>query len=195
MIPELGNVALTLALVSAILLAVYPLWGASSGDTRLTGMARPLAMGMFIFTAIAFVCLTYAFATDDFSLAYVAQHSNSDLPMHFKLTAVWGGHEGSFLLWVLMLSGWTVAVAIFSRSIPTDMVARVLAVLGMVSIGFYLFILLTSNPFDSLLPFFPVDGQDLNPLLQDFGMIIHPPMLYMGYVGFAVAFAFARSNS
>ncbi|WP_137167857.1 heme lyase CcmF/NrfE family subunit [Salinimonas lutimaris] len=191
MIPELGNVALTLALVSAILLAVYPLWGASSGDARLTAMARPLAMVMFIFTAVAFVCLTYAFATDNFSLAYVAQHSNSDLPMHFKLTAVWGGHEGSFLLWVLMLSGWTVAVAIFSRSIPTEMVARVLAVLGMVSIGFYLFILLTSNPFDSLLPFFPIDGQDLNPLLQDFGMIIHPPMLYMGYVGFAVAFAFA----
>ena len=190
-VPELGNIALTLALVCAILLAVYPLAGAAKGHAALIASARPLAAGMFIFTLVAFICLSYAFATDDFSVAYVAQHSNSQLPMHYKLTAVWGGHEGSFLLWVLMLSFWTVAVAVFSRSVPPEMVARVLAVLGMIAIGFYLFMLFTSNPFDSMLPFFPVDGRDLNPLLQDFGMIIHPPMLYMGYVGFAVAFAFA----
>ncbi|QCZ94354.1 heme lyase CcmF/NrfE family subunit [Salinimonas iocasae] len=191
MIPELGNIALTLALVSAILLAVYPLWGAQTNQSGLIATARPLAFGMFTFTVIAFFCLSYAFATDDFSLSYVAQHSNTRLPMHYKLTAVWGGHEGSFLLWVLMLSLWTVAVAAFSGSIPQDMVARVLSVLGMVAVGFYLFMLLTSNPFNSMLPFVPVDGRDLNPLLQDFGMIIHPPMLYMGYVGFSVAFAFA----
>ncbi len=193
MIPELGNIALTLAFVLSILLAVYPLWGAQRQHDTLMATAKPLAIGLFIFTAIAYGCLTYAFVVDDFSVAYVAQHSNSKLPLYYKVTAVWGGHEGSFLLWVLMLSVWTVAVAIFSRGIPLAMVARVLSVLGMVCIGFYLFMLLTSNPFDSMLPFFPVDGRDLNPLLQDFGMIIHPPMLYMGYVGFSVAFAFAIS--
>ncbi|MBU2977820.1 heme lyase CcmF/NrfE family subunit [Alteromonas sp. C1M14] len=193
MIPELGNIALTLALVCAILLAVYPMWGAQTGHSLLIGTAKPLAAGMFLFTLLAFIALVYAFVTDDFSIAYVAQHSNSQLPEYYKVTAVWGGHEGSFLLWVFMLSTWTVAVAIFSKGIPEVMVARVLSVLGAVGIGFYLFMLLTSNPFDSMLPFFPVDGRDLNPLLQDFGMIIHPPMLYMGYVGFSVAFAFAIS--
>ncbi|MDC8832666.1 heme lyase CcmF/NrfE family subunit [Alteromonas gilva] len=193
MIPEIGNIAVALALVASILLAVYPLWGAYRGHGPMIATARPLAMSMFVFTAIAFGCLIYAFVTDDFTLNYVAQHSNSRLPVHYKVTAVWGGHEGSFLLWVLMLSLWTVAVALFSRGIPQIMIARVLSVLGMVSVGFYLFILLTSNPFDSMLPYFPVDGRDLNPLLQDFGMIIHPPMLYMGYVGFSVAFAFAVS--
>jgi len=150
-----------------------------------------LAIGMFVFTAFAYGCLTHGFMTDDFSLAYVANTSNSTLPIYYKITAVWGGHEGSFLLWVLIFSIWTVAVALFSKAIPMQMVARVLSILGMVGIGFYLFMLLTSNPFDRLLPFFPIDGKDLNPLLQDFGMIIHPPMLYMGYVGFSVAFAFA----
>ncbi|GMM68297.1 heme lyase CcmF/NrfE family subunit [Alteromonas sp. MTD1] len=193
MVPEIGNIALTLALVLSILLAVYPLWGAHRQHEALMATAKPLAIGLFLFTLIAYVCLTYAFVTDDFSVAYVAQHSNSRLPIYYKITAVWGGHEGSFLLWVLMLSVWTVAVAIFSKGIPLAMVARVLSVLGMVGIGFYLFMLLTSNPFNSMLPFFPVDGRDLNPLLQDFGMIIHPPMLYMGYVGFSVAFAFAIS--
>ena len=193
MIPEIGNIAVALALVTSILLAVYPLWGAYRGHTAMIGTAKPLAISLFAFTALAFGCLVYAFVTDDFSLTYVAQHSNSRLPVYYKVTAVWGGHEGSFLLWVLMLSLWTVAVAVFSRGIPQVMIARVLSVLGMVSIGFYLFILLTSNPFDSMLPYFPVDGRDLNPLLQDFGMIIHPPMLYMGYVGFSVAFAFAVS--
>ena len=193
MIPEIGNIAIALALVSAILLAIYPLFGAHVENERLVGTAKPLAIGMFLFTLIAFICLTYAFVTDDFTIAYVAHHSNSQLPTYYKVTAVWGGHEGSFLLWVLMLSVWALAVAAFSRGIPPVMVARVLSVLGMVAIGFYCFILLTSNPFDSLLPFFPVDGRDLNPLLQDFGMIIHPPLLYMGYVGFSVAFAFAVS--
>ena len=193
MVAEIGNIALTLALILSILLAVYPLWGAQRQHEALMASAKPLAIGLFIFTFIAYLCLTYVFVTDDFSVEYVAQHSNSYLPVYYKITAVWGGHEGSFLLWVLMLSIWTVAVALFSRGIPLAMVARVLSVLGMISIGFYLFILLTSNPFNSMLPFFPVDGRDLNPLLQDFGMIIHPPMLYMGYVGFSVAFAFAIS--
>ena len=193
MIPEIGNIAVALALVASILLSVYPLWGAFKGHNAMIGTARPLAIAMFSFTALAFGCLVYAFVTDDFSLNYVAQNSNSRLPVYYKVTAVWGGHEGSFLLWVLMLSLWTVAVALFSRGIPQIMIARVLAVLGLVSVGFYMFILLTSNPFDSMLPYFPVDGRDLNPLLQDFGMIIHPPMLYMGYVGFSVAFAFAVS--
>ncbi len=193
MIPELGNFSLVLALVSSILLAVYPLWGAFRQHDVLMSTARPLTFAMFLFTLLSFLALIYAFVTDDFSVAYVANHSSVALPVYYKVTAVWGGHEGSFLLWVLMLASWSMAVALFSKGIPASMVARVLSVLGIVSIGFYLFILLTSNPFDSLLPFFPVDGEDLNPLLQDFGMIIHPPMLYMGYVGFAVAFAFAVS--
>ncbi|WP_229333422.1 heme lyase CcmF/NrfE family subunit [Glaciecola sp. MH2013] len=191
MIPELGNVALIIALVLSILLAVYPLWGAQIHNQTMMRMGRPLAFGLFLFTAFAYLCLTYSFYVDDFSVAYVAQNSNSALPWYYKITAVWGGHEGSFLLWCLIFAVWTVGVALFSKGIPQAMIARVLSVLGMVSIGFYLFMLLTSNPFDSLLPFFPVDGRDLNPLLQDFGMIIHPPMLYMGYVGFSVAFAFA----
>ncbi|MFC3121969.1 heme lyase CcmF/NrfE family subunit [Agaribacter flavus] len=191
MIAELGNLTLVIALVLSILLAVYPLWGAQTDNQVLMSMARPLAFGLFIFTLIAYGVLTHAFVIDDFSLTYVAQNSNSKLPVYYKVTAVWGGHEGSFLLWVLIFAIWTVAVALFSKGIPEKMLARVLSVLGMVSISFYLFMLITSNPFDSMLPFYPVDGRDLNPLLQDFGMIIHPPMLYMGYVGFSVAFAFA----
>jgi cytochrome c-type biogenesis protein CcmF len=191
MLAELGNVSLVLALLMAITLAIYPMWGAYKQHAQLMAMAKPLAIGMFLFTVFAYICLTHAFLNDDFSLAYVANTSNSTLPIYYKYTAVWGGHEGSFLLWVLIFSAWTVAVALFSRGIPVAMVARVLAILGFVGSGFYLFMLLTSNPFDRLLPFFPVDGKDLNPLLQDVGMIIHPPMLYMGYVGFSVAFAFA----
>ena len=188
---ELGNVALVLAMLMAMLLEVYPLYGAYKNNQALMAMAKPLSIGMFLFTLMAYVLLTHSFLNDDFSLKYVAHHSNSMLPWYYKFTAVWGGHEGSFLLWTLIFASWTVAVGLFSRAIPLHMVARVLAVLGMVAIGFYLFMLLASNPFDRLLPFFPVDGRDLNPLLQDFGMIIHPPMLYMGYVGFSVAFAFA----
>ena len=191
MLAELGNFALVLALMMGILLSIYPMWGAYKDHSQMMAMAKPLAIGMFVFTAFAYGCLTHGFITDDFSIAYVANTSNSTLPIYYKITAVWGGHEGSFLLWVLIFSIWTVAVALFSKAIPMKMVARVLSILGMVGIGFYLFMLLTSNPFDRLLPFFPIDGKDLNPLLQDFGMIIHPPMLYMGYVGFSVAFAFA----
>jgi cytochrome c-type biogenesis protein CcmF len=191
MIPEIGNLTLVIALVLSILLAIYPLYGAQTNNQTLMQMARPLTFGLFTFTFIAYLCLTYAFVTDDFSVNYVAQNSNSMLPIYYKITAVWGGHEGSFLFWCLIFAIWTLAVALFSKGIPEAMLARVLSVLGMVSISFYLFMLITSNPFDSMLPFFPVDGRDLNPLLQDFGMIIHPPLLYMGYVGFAVAFAFA----
>ncbi len=193
MITELGHYSLALAMLMSILLGVYPLWGAAKNDDRLVAFAKPLAYGMFFFTLISYIALTYAFVTDDFTNKYVANHSNSMLPIYYKVTAVWGGHEGSFLLWVLIYSIWACAVAIFSNGIPRIMLARVLGIMGLVAIGFYLFMLLTSNPFESLLPYFPVDGRDLNPLLQDFGMILHPPMLYMGYVGFAVAFAFAIS--
>lgn len=191
MLAELGNFSLVMALLMSLLLAIYPMWGAYKQHPQLMAMAKPLAIGMFLFTFFAYVCLTHAFLHDDFTLAYVANTSNSSLPIYYKFTAVWGGHEGSFLLWVMIFSIWTVAVALFSKAIPVRMVARVLAILGAVGCGFYLFMLITSNPFDRLLPFFPIDGKDLNPLLQDFGMIIHPPMLYMGYVGFSVAFAFA----
>lgn len=191
MIAELGQLALVLALLMSILLAVYPLWGAVRQDERLIHLAKPFAFGMFFFTLLSYIALTHAFVTDDFTVKYVANHSNSMLPIYYKYTAVWGGHEGSFLLWMLMLAGWTCAVAMFSNAVPKIMVARVLGVLGAISSGFYLFLILSSSPFETLLPYFPIDGRDLNPLLQDFGMIIHPPMLYMGYVGFSVAFAFA----
>ena len=190
MIPELGQFALSLAMCLAVVQAVLPLVGAARNDAALMAVARPAAQGQFVFVAIAFGCLTYAFVTNDFSVQYVASNSNSKLPLEYRVAAVWGGHEGSLLLWVLMLSLWTTAVSVFSRRLPDDMVARVLGVMGLISIGFLAFMLFTSNPFDRLLPA-AVDGRDLNPLLQDPGMVIHPPMLYMGYVGFSVAFAFA----
>jgi cytochrome c-type biogenesis protein CcmF len=152
---------------------------------------QTMAKGQFFFIMVSFLCLGYAFATNDFSVAYVANHSNSRLPLQYQLSAIWGGHEGSLLLWALILSGWTLAVSIFSKDLPLDMLARVLSVMGMIAIGFVLFLILTSSPFERYLPRFPADGADLNPLLQDFGLIVHPPMLYMGYVGFSVAFAFA----
>ncbi|HEY8569800.1 heme lyase CcmF/NrfE family subunit [Microbulbifer sp.] len=191
MSPELGHFALIVGLLLSLALAVLPLLGTYTGRVLWIETARPLALGVLAFTLLSFVCLTVAFVNSDFSVAYVAQNSNSILPMIYKVTAVWGGHEGSILLWLLMLAGWTSAVALFSRQLPAVLVARVLSVLGMLLIGFFLFILLTSNPFDRILPFPPNDGSDLNPLLQDPGMIIHPPLLYMGYVGFSVAFAFA----
>ncbi|MBJ6137446.1 heme lyase CcmF/NrfE family subunit [Marinobacter litoralis] len=191
MYPELGQVSLILALLLALLLSGVPLAGALTGRDSLQAFARPLASGMFVFTGLAFAILTHAFMVDDFSVAYVANNSNSMLPWFYKFSAVWGGHEGSLLLWILMLTGWTLAVAVFSRRLPSTMVSQVLSVMGMVCVGFFLFIILTSNPFDRLLPNIPADGQDLNPLLQDIGLIVHPPMLYMGYVGFSVAFAFA----
>ena len=191
MIPELGHLAMILALCLAVVQATLPLIGAWRGDRQWMGLAQPAAWGQFAFLAFSFVCLTYAFMVDDFSVAYVAQNSNSALPWYYKFSAVWGAHEGSLLLWALILAGWTFAVSIFSRQLPEDMLARVLGVMGLISIGFLLFLIITSNPFERLLPQSPMDGRDLNPLLQDFGLIVHPPMLYMGYVGFSVAFAFA----
>ncbi len=191
MIPELGTFALILGLCLSFALGTIPMVGASTNNAMLMGYARPLATGMFVFITLSFICLINAFMVDDFSVVYVANHSNSALPGIFKFSAVWGGHEGSLLLWVWILSVWTFAVALFSRHMPDDMVARVLAVMGIVGVGFLSFVLITSNPFARHLPNFPADGADLNPLLQDPGLIIHPPMLYMGYVGLSVAFAFA----
>jgi cytochrome c-type biogenesis protein CcmF len=194
MIPELGNFALMLAAVVAVMQGVLPIAGTlvRNPQTQVTlqSLARPTAALQFVLVAFAFGALASAFLNNDFSVLYVSQHSNSLLPKPYQFAAVWGGHEGSLLLWVLLLALWSVAVAVFSRSLPLDMVARVIGVLGLISVGFLLFILTTSNPFERLLPA-AMDGKDLNPLLQDPGLVIHPPMLYMGYVGMAVAFAFA----
>jgi len=190
-IPELGHVALIIAFVLAIGLAVVPMWGAARRDVAAMNMAPSLAVGVTVFVAVAFALLAVSFLQDDFSVAVVAANSNSLLPPIFKFSALWGNHEGSLLLWVLILSGWMTAVATFSRGLPLVMVARVLSVMGMVAVGFLAFSLLTSNPFERLLPNTPLDGNDLNPLLQDPGLIIHPPLLYMGYVGLSVPFAFA----
>jgi cytochrome c-type biogenesis protein CcmF len=190
MIPELGHFALILAAVVALLQGTLPFAGAQRGDVGLMSLARVAACVQALLIAFAFACLAAAFVNNDFSVLYVASNSNSKLPAIYRFTAVWGGHEGSMLLWMLMLGGWTAAVAVFSRHIPLVRVARILGVLGLVSLGFHLFLLLTSNPFERLLPM-PIDGRDLNPLLQDPGMVIHPPLLYMGYVGFSVVFAFA----
>ncbi len=190
MIPEIGQFALILALLLAIAQAVLPLVGAARGNLVWMGVARPASQGQFLFVALAFGCLAYSFVTNDFSVLNVASNSNSRLPVPYRFAATWGSHEGSMLLWVLMLAGWSAAVSIASRRLPEDMVARVLGVMGIISTGFLLFMLLTSNPFDRLFPA-AADGRDLNPLLQDPGMVIHPPMLYMGYVGFSVAYAFA----
>jgi cytochrome c-type biogenesis protein CcmF len=191
MLPEIGHYSLILGLALSILLGAVPMIGASINNTPLMKMARPLAGGQFIFILISFLILGYAFTQDDFSVQYVANHSNTLLPIQYKISAIWGGHEGSLLLWALILSGWTAAVVIFSKSLPLIVYARVLSVMGLIAVGFLFFILLTSNPFDRYLPQFPSEGSDLNPLLQDFGLIVHPPMLYMGYVGFSVAFSFA----
>jgi cytochrome c-type biogenesis protein CcmF len=189
-IPELGHFALILALALSAAQAVLGLYGAHSGRAALLGAVRPAAAGQFVFIGAAFAALAASFVTNDFSVANVATNSNSQLPVHYRFAASWGSHEGSMLLWVLMLAGWTFAVAALSRHLPERMAARVIGVLGLASVGFLLFILLTSNPFGRLIPA-AEDGRDLNPLLQDPGMVIHPPMLYMGYVGFSVAFAFA----
>ena len=175
MIPEIGHFALILALALAIVQGVLPLVGAQRNDSTLMGVARPAAYGQLFFAAIAYACLTAAFLSSDFSVLYVANHSQLALPTMYKITAVWGGHEGSVLLWILLLSAWSVAVAFFSKRLPESFVARVVGVLGFLSIGFLLFALLTSNPFERLNPA-PPDGGDLNPLLQDPGMAIHPPL-------------------
>ena len=194
MIPELGHFALILATIVALIQGVLPLTGtylpSRSLQITLQSLARPMAILQFVLVALAFAALATSFLTNDFSVTYVVQHSNSLLPKPYQFAAVWGGHEGSLLLWVLMLALWSMAVALFSKSLPLDMVARVLSVLGLISVGFLLFILTTSSPFERLLPA-ALDGRDLNPLLQDPGLVIHPPMLYMGYVGLSVAFAFA----
>ena len=190
MIPELGHFALILALLTALVLAVAPFAGAARSDPRWMAVAPSAAAGLFVFHLLAFACLAWAFAANDFSVVYVAANSNALLPLHYRIAAVWGAHEGSLLLWSLILSGWTLAVAARSRSLPREVSARVLAVLGFLTAGFLCFMLFTSNPFARLLPA-AAGGRDLNPLLQDVGLIVHPPVLYMGYVGLAVPFAFA----
>jgi len=190
MIPELGQLAAALALAVALVQAIVPIAGAARGNLAWMAAARAAAQTQALLVAFAFGCLTYAFVNNDFSVAYVVEHSNSALPLHYRIAGVWGGHEGSLLLWTLMLGVWMTAVSLFSGHLPEEMTARVLGVMGLVSAGFLAFMLFTSNPFDRLLPAAP-DGRDLNPLLQDPGMVLHPPMLYMGYVGFSVAYAFA----
>ncbi len=190
MIPELGHFALILAAVVALVLGTLPMIGAHRQQAAWIALARPAAGAMALLVTFAFACLTQAFVANDFSVVYVAQHSNSLLPIQYRVAGVWGGHEGSLLLWILMLTWWALLVALFSRDLPDAMVARVLGTLGLVGFGFLLFILITSNPFERLLPG-AEEGRDLNPLLQDPGLVIHPPLLYMGYVGFSVAYAFA----
>jgi len=192
MIPEIGQFALILALMLAVTQATLPMIGAARGRQQLIAIAKPAAQAQFIFVTIAFCCLAYSFISNDFSVLNVATNSNSRLPLHYRLAATWGSHEGSLLLWTFMLTIWMVAVTLFSNHLPEEMIARVLGVMAVVSTGFLLFMLLTSNPFQRLIPAAP-DGRDLNPLLQDPAMVAHPPMLYMGYVGFSVAFAFAVS--
>jgi cytochrome c-type biogenesis protein CcmF len=190
MLPEIGHFSLILALVVALVLGTLPLAGAARGRTAWMALARPAALLEFTLVAVAFFILMASFVRSDFSVLNVATNSNTELPTAYRLAATWGSHEGSMLLWVFMLSGWTAAVALLSRRLPPDTVARVLGTMGLVASGFLLFILFTSNPFERLTP--PaLEGRDLNPLLQDPGMVIHPPLLYMGYVGFAVAFSFA----
>ncbi|MBW7861356.1 MAG: heme lyase CcmF/NrfE family subunit, partial [Rhodocyclaceae bacterium] len=190
MIPELGHFALVMALVLSLVQGVVPLIGAHRNRLALMAVGRPSAQGQLVFLIVAYACLTWAFVESDFSVRLAATHSHTDTPLIYKITGVWGNHEGSLLLWAMSLAGWTVAVTIFSRNLPEAFMARVLGVLGWISAGFLSFMLFTSNPFKRLLPA-AVEGRDLNPLLQDPGMIIHPPLLYMGYVGFSVAFAFA----
>ena len=191
MTAELGHGALIVALCLAVIQAIVPMVGSFAGYRSWMRLGHSLALGQFVILAISFACLATAFLQDDFSLQYVANNSNSLLPDHFKFSAVWGAHEGSLLLWALILAGWSAAVAIYSRHLPLVLSARVLSILGAIAVGFALFLLLTSNPFARILPFSPIEGGDLNPLLQDIGLIVHPPMLYMGYVGFSVPFAFA----
>lgn len=190
MIPEIGHFLLWLALGVAFILGVVPMAGAARGRDDWMAIARPATYALFALVLGAFVCLTASFVLHDFSVLYVASNSNSALPLQYRIAGVWGGHEGSLLLWVQMLAVWMVAVAMFSKHLPRKVLARILSVMGLVSVGFLLFMLITSNPFDRIFPA-PADGRDLNPLLQDPGMVFHPPMLYMGYVGFCVAYAFA----
>src|SRR6266851_9163586 len=190
MIPELGHFALIVALLTALVQGILPMLGAATRQPRLMALARPAARAQFVLVALAFACLASSFVANDFSVQNVATNSNSELPLHYRVAATWGSHEGSLLLWTLMLGGWSFAVTLFSRNLPAAMLARVISVMGLVSAGFLLFLLFTSNPFERLVPA-AAEGRDLNPLLQDPGMVFHPPLLYMGYVGFSVAFSFA----
>ncbi|HEC17516.1 MAG TPA: heme lyase CcmF/NrfE family subunit [Sedimenticola sp.] len=190
MIPEIGHFALILALCLAIAQAVFPLAGSLNNTPSWVALARPLAWGQALFLGIAIGALTYSFLVNDFSVSYVAYNSNTRLPIVYKISAVWGAHEGSLLLWAFFLGAWGAAIAIFSRHLAREVVGRVLAVMGMINIGFLLFMLITSNPFERMFPI-PAEGRDLNPLLQDPGLALHPPTLYLGYVGFSVAFGFA----
>ena len=194
MIAELGNYALALSLAIAVLLAIFPLWGAEKGNAQFMALARPMTYGLFLILSVSFGALFYVFAINDFSVQYVVNNSNTTLPIYYRLSAVWGSHEGSLLLWIWLLSLWSATVALFSKRLPQEAVARVLGIMGIISIGFLLFVLFTSNPFTRTFPDFPVDGKELNPLLQDIGLIFHPPLLYMGYVGFSVAFAFSIAS-
>ncbi|CCJ89295.1 heme lyase CcmF/NrfE family subunit [Cronobacter turicensis] len=194
MMPEIGNFLLCLAAGLALLLTLWPQWGAMRQAPRLMALARPLACALFACLLGAFLILVHAFVVNDFTVLYVASNSNTELPVWYRVAATWGAHEGSLLLWVLLMGAWTFAVAIFSRGMPQEAIARVLSVMGGINFCFLLFILLTSNPFTRTLPEFPIEGRDLNPLLQDIGLIFHPPLLYMGYVGFSVAFAFAVAS-
>jgi cytochrome c-type biogenesis protein CcmF len=189
-IPELGHVALAIALCLAIAQGFFGLAGPIFNKPGWSAAAKPVGIGHFVFVCIAYAALTHAFIVHDFSVAYVAGHSNSHLPLMYRISGVWGGHEGSMLLWILMLAAWGALLGVYTKRIPLQTAAKVLGVMGVVSVGFLWFTLATSNPFDRLIPA-PLDGRDLNPLLQDPGLVIHPPMLYMGYVGFAVAFSFA----
>lgn len=190
---EFGHYLLVLAFFMSVALALFPLMATFNGNRSLVLTAKPLTYLIFASLLGSFFCLSYSFLIDDFTVTYVATHSNSLLPLQYKISALWGGHEGSLLLWVLILSGWMLAVAIRAQHLPLLSYVRVLSVMGWICVGFTAFMLFTSNPFTRTLPAFPVDGADLNPLLQDFGLIVHPPLLYMGYVGFAVSFAFAIS--
>ena len=194
MIAELGNYGLALALALSIFLAILPLVGAEKGNAKLMALGRPLTWAMFLALSLSFGSLFYLFAVNDFSVQYVVNNSNSTLPLQYRLSAVWGSHEGSLLLWIWLLALWAVSVATFTRKMPEEAVARVLSVMGLISIGFMVFIIFSSNPFNRTFPDFPADGRELNPMLQDVGLIFHPPLLYMGYVGFSVAFAFAIAS-
>ncbi len=192
MIPEIGHFALVLALSVAIVQGIFPLVGSLTGKPQWVSLAKPAAYGQLLFMVISFACLVYAFVVNDFSVKYVANNSNTSMPTMFRVSATWGAHEGSLLLWAMILSGWGAAVAFFSKGIPPIMLSRVLSIMGLIGVGFMLFIIVTSNPFWRLLDI-PLEGRQLNPLLQDFGLIIHPPMLYMGYVGLSVAFSFSMA--
>ncbi|MEI5638226.1 MULTISPECIES: heme lyase CcmF/NrfE family subunit [unclassified Pseudoalteromonas] len=191
MVPEIGYFALVLAMALSLLLCIFPLWGAYTGNLRLMKAAPSLAIGQCVLVVFSFLVLIHITLMDDFTVKYVAHHSSSTLPWYYKITSTWGGHEGAILLWLVMQSSWTMLVALMSKSLPWVLRARVLGVLGFLGVGFMLYTLWMSSPFERLLPYFPVEGRDLNPLLQDPGMIIHPPLLYMGYVGLSVSFAFA----